>query len=85
MAYDQTSTTALGVGSSPSLSLTSDSDFKANAEDKFRVRLAAEGYDGNGTMKYPEYSTDDTDDEEDVKGTRPTAKCSMLHVISYNL
>lgn len=73
MAYDQTSTTELGVDSSPSpLSFQSGSEkpFKTNAEDKFRVRLAAEGYDENGTMKYREYSTDDTDDDNrNTKGS----------------
>lgn len=64
---DRTSSTELVTPSSSSPTSSSvdanENQFKANPEEKFRVRLAAEAYDGDSALKYQEYSTDD--DEED--------------------
>lgn len=76
---DRTSSTELVTPSSSSPTSSSvdanENQFKANPEEKFRVRLAAEAYDGDSAMKYREYSTDDEEEPVNRKNRRKSNGC----------
>src|SRR6218665_1908740 len=79
---DRTSSTELVTPSSSSPTSSSvdanENQFKANPEEKFRVRLAAEAYDGDSAMKYREYSTDDEEEPVNRKHHITVFKCIFM-------